>query len=103
MDSEKMQKSYEEHYALVRRVCPKERLLEMPLGKSGWNELCEFLGHEVPRTPWLRLNDSGVFIRWHWNFYKRARYLAFQKIGTGVIGAAIAAGMAFYCRGLLKL
>lgn len=102
LEHDKMRKSYEDHYALVRRVCPKERLLEMPLGKSGWNELCEFLGHKVPTTPWPKLNESDVFVRWHWQFYTRARWLAIKKIGCG-IGATFAVGMIFYCRNLLRV
>ncbi|OJD20638.1 hypothetical protein ACJ73_08028, partial [Blastomyces percursus] len=39
--------TYRRHYANVRRLVPKERLLEYKLG-SGWEPLCEFFGKEVP-------------------------------------------------------
>ncbi|EEH37613.2 hypothetical protein PAAG_08031 [Paracoccidioides lutzii Pb01] len=39
--------TYRRHYAMIRRIVPKERLLEYKLG-SGWEPLCKFLGKEVP-------------------------------------------------------
>ena len=52
-------KVYEDHYALVRKVTPKERLLEYKFGQ-GWEPLCEFLGKEVPDVPFPRVNDSNA-------------------------------------------
>lgn len=49
--------AYKDHYALVRRVTPKERLLEYKLG-SGWEPLCEFLGKPVPDMPFPHVNDQ---------------------------------------------
>src|SRR2546421_5631485 len=51
---------YKAHYELVRRVTPRERLLEYKMG-SGWAPLCEFLGKEVPDTPFPRVNDTQAF------------------------------------------
>lgn len=42
-----VREGYEAHYELIRRVTPKERLLEYELG-SGWGPLCEFLGVDEP-------------------------------------------------------
>lgn len=50
---------YREHYAMVRRVTPKERLLEYRLG-DGWEPLCRFLGKEVPDVPFPKVNDAEV-------------------------------------------
>ncbi|KAL2007652.1 hypothetical protein VTN00DRAFT_7634 [Thermoascus crustaceus] len=56
---EKAIQKYKEHYALVRRVTPPERLLEYKLG-SGWEPLCEFLGKPVPEgVPFPHVNDSS--------------------------------------------
>jgi hypothetical protein len=53
---------YEEHYESVRRIVPKERLLEMPLGEGKeWERLCQFLGCEVPSTPYPHANDGSVY------------------------------------------
>ena len=48
---------YREHYALVRRLVPKERLLECKLG-DGWEPLCTFLGKPVPDMPFPKVNDQ---------------------------------------------
>ncbi|KAJ7485575.1 P-loop containing nucleoside triphosphate hydrolase protein [Mycena latifolia] len=45
------------HYEKIRRIVPKERLLEYEVGE-GWDRLCAFLGHEVPDTDFPRLNDT---------------------------------------------
>lgn len=56
---------FEEHYAMVRRLVPKEQLLEYDI-RDGWEPLCEFLGHDVPQDPFPRTNDdeaTGAMIR----------------------------------------
>ena len=50
---------YREHYAMVRRVTPPERLLEFQLSE-GWAPLCKFLGKEVPDEPFPRVNDEAA-------------------------------------------
>ena len=49
---------YRKHYALVRSLAPKERLLDFKL-KDGWEPLCEFLGKPVPKEPFPHVNDSA--------------------------------------------
>lgn len=53
-------KVYREHYETVRRLTPKERLLELDLGEVGWEPLCAFLGKEVPSVPFPRGNETAV-------------------------------------------
>lgn len=48
---------YLKHYALVRSLAPKDRILEYRLG-DGWGPLCEFLGKPVPDVPFPHLNDT---------------------------------------------
>jgi len=48
---------YREHYAMIRRIMPKERLLEFEL-KDGWEPLCRFLGKDIPDVPFPRVNDT---------------------------------------------
>ncbi|KAK3047498.1 hypothetical protein LTR09_011127 [Extremus antarcticus] len=50
--------AYLKHYALVRSVTPKERLLEFSLA-DGWGPLCEFLGKPVPDVPFPHENDTA--------------------------------------------
>ncbi|KAH7333090.1 P-loop containing nucleoside triphosphate hydrolase protein [Rhexocercosporidium sp. MPI-PUGE-AT-0058] len=67
--------TYLRHYELVRSLVPKERLLEYRLG-SGWEPLCGFLGKEVPKIEFPRLNEGKVMQRrvdllirrivWYW-------------------------------------
>ena len=49
---------YKKHYALVRSVTPKDRLLEFDLA-SGWEPLCTFLGKPIPDVPFPHKNDSA--------------------------------------------
>ncbi|KAL2003156.1 hypothetical protein VTN02DRAFT_4851 [Thermoascus thermophilus] len=56
---------YLEHVEEVRRLVPPERLLEYKIS-DGWGPLCEFLGEEVPDTPFPRGNDMA-------HFYNRCR------------------------------
>lgn len=48
---------YTEHYEMIRRITPKERLLEFKL-KDGWEPLCKFLEKEVPDCPFPMVNDA---------------------------------------------
>lgn len=83
---------YMEHIEEVRRLVPKERLLEYNIS-DGWGPLCEFLGEEVPDEPFPRVNDVA-------NFYARCRKrnrmqmlnAALQAVTMG--GAFLAAGAA---------
>ncbi|KAK0757881.1 hypothetical protein N5P37_009173 [Trichoderma harzianum] len=47
---------YDEHYAAVRKIVPPENLLELNL-EDGWAPLCNFLGKEIPDTPFPHVND----------------------------------------------
>jgi hypothetical protein len=50
----------DEHAEYIRRVVPKERLLEMELSQ-GWEPLCRFLGRPVPEeVPFPQLNESKM-------------------------------------------
>ncbi|KAI9719514.1 MAG: hypothetical protein M1828_006221 [Chrysothrix sp. TS-e1954] len=54
---EKARSKYQEHYALVRRITPKDRLLEYKLSE-GWAPLCNFLGKPVPDQDFPHLNEQ---------------------------------------------
>lgn len=57
---EKSRAKFRDHYAQVRLITPKERLLNYQLG-SGWGPLCEFLGKPIPDVPFPRVNEANVF------------------------------------------
>ncbi|PYH42450.1 sulfotransferase family protein, partial [Aspergillus saccharolyticus JOP 1030-1] len=52
--------AFRDHYALVRRVVPPDRLLEWNPAE-GWEPLCEFLGKPVPATSFPRANEKAIF------------------------------------------
>ena len=60
-DPENAKKVYHELHEEVRRLVPKERLLEFQLG-DGWGPLCEFLGKEAPDKPFPHANDTNLFV-----------------------------------------
>lgn len=51
---------YVKHNEMIRRLVPKERLLEYNV-KEGWEPLCNFLGKEIPGGDFPRLNDGPAF------------------------------------------
>ncbi|KAH6641161.1 P-loop containing nucleoside triphosphate hydrolase protein [Chaetomium tenue] len=68
---------YVQHYEMVRKMVPKEKILEFRLA-DGWGPLCEFLGKPVPDEPFPRLNEAVAFKNmereWrmqHWSNFKR--------------------------------
>lgn len=85
--------SYQKHYELVRKITPKERLLDFSFS-DGWEPLCAFLGKEVPDEPFPRVNDTE-------DFQKRVNIMLmiaggrilrkglFWLGGTGAIAAAL--------------
>jgi Sulfotransferase domain len=85
-----------EHNALVRKVCPPERLLNFKLG-SGWEPLCEFLGVEVPDVPYPNVNDTEMFVGLHKLILDRATAWAVQKVLAWTVPVGIfVAGAAWY-------
>lgn len=78
---------YREHYELVRRLVPKDRLLEVELG-AGWGLLCAFLGKEVPMGPFPRGNETAV-MREKLRIVMRRGVVAALRKGL-VVGAGIA-------------
>lgn len=88
----KLKDKYREHYELVRRVTPKERLLEFKLA-DGWEPLCEFLGKPVPATPFPHLNETKWFEERSALVFKVALVKVIKRcapwgIFIGVLGAA---------------
>ena len=85
---------YREHYATVRRVTPKERLLEYKLG-SGWEPLCHFLGKEIPDVPFPRLNETEAHNEKLYIIWRRSIIIG-AKTMLGIVGAIAAVGLAWY-------
>jgi hypothetical protein len=54
-----LQQGMLDHNAHVRKVVPKERLLEWEV-TQGWEPLCEFLGKKAPDTAFPRINEGAM-------------------------------------------
>lgn len=63
-----------EHYALVKRITPVERLLVFSLS-DGWGPLCAFLGKGVPNVPFPRVNDTDAMT-------EKMKLVAWRKFST---------------------
>ena len=97
---EKSRQVYRDHYALVRRVTPKERLLEYDL-RDGWGPLCEFLGKTVPDVPFPRVNDSEALQELLAITVKRGLYNVFRRALIFILPfAVLALGVMLYYRSL---
>lgn len=51
---------YREMHEEVRRMVPKEQMLEYHLGDD-WEPLCKFLGKEIPNKPFPKVNETRQF------------------------------------------
>lgn len=79
---------YKEHYELVRRACPKERLLELDL-KEGWDPLCAFLGKQKPDIPFPRLNERGALAERMKESHKASLLIVFRNMGLAVLSVGV--------------
>lgn len=82
---------YQDHVDEIRRLVPPERLLEYSIGD--WAPLCEFLGEEIPDTPFPRGNDmADFFARCRTRNRMQMLNSALQAVTMG--GALVATGLA---------
>ena len=88
---------YKEHYDLVRRVCPKERLLEFDL-KEGWDPLCAFLGKERPPVPFPRLNERGALKERSKEFQRRGLLNVLWMLRVIVVSVGVVLMAALWAR-----
>ena len=83
-----------ENYDEVKRLVPKERLLEYEVSE-GWERLCGFLGHDVHDSPFSRVNDTAAaFLQWRCFVEERAVKRAIKTVGP-VVGGLTAAACAY--------
>ena len=96
---QKARQAYRDHYALVRRDTPKDRLLEYQLA-DGWEPLCAFLGKPVPDVPFPRVNDSEALQELLAIVIKRGLYNAFKRAVSFTLPLAVlVVGIWLCCRG----
>ena len=83
---------YREYYE-VRRVAPRERLLEYKLG-SGWGPLCEFLGKDLPDVEFPHANESATLGVMFEEMGKKGVRNSLWNLA--VVGAVLSAGIAWW-------
>lgn len=84
-------KTYDAHYPRVRSLVAADRILEFDLYKHGWDELCAFLGKEIPEEPFPHMNQSKDMVEQRkrlWVKEAAANALKITVIALGVSGAA---------------
>jgi len=102
LDDASVRKSYLEHYEHVRRVVPKDNLLEFGAPYS-WEPLCDFLGKDVPAAvEYPRVNDSADFERLLLYSRRNAGIKRALKLWAPWMAGAIGVGAAVYMRGSLQ-
>lgn len=93
----KLRKGFEEHYDRIRKLVPKERLLEYNV-KEGWEPLCNFLGEPVPAEPLPRLNSGEYLMDAHYLlFWFRVVMVSIQFFKRAIpVVVAIGAGVYYF-------
>lgn len=84
-------KLFVEHYEHVRRVVPKDQLLEFR-PTDGWGPLCEFLDKPVPNEDYPFINDAEEYVRIH----KYIWWLTVAKITAKTVLPVVVAIGAWY-------
>ena len=87
-------KKFTEHYDMVKKLVPKENLLEYKVGE-GWSRLCEFLDQPIPKEEFPRTNDTKFFGD-RMSVIVQQAVLRFLKRAAPVVGALGAGGAALY-------
>lgn len=54
-------KKFNEHYEKIRKLIPKNQLLDNYSVKDGWDPLCKFLGKSIPLSPFPNSNSKEEF------------------------------------------
>lgn len=84
---------YKSHYAEIRNLTPKERLLDFEL-KDGWEPLCAFLGKQVPNVPFPMVNEGEMASEKVAIVVKAAAWRLFSKVaGFLTVAGAIGLGV----------
>lgn len=88
---ENAKEKYFEHYGTLRKIVPKDNLLEYKV-QDGWGPLCEFLDVPKPEIPFPRINEGDSFNERREVIMKRARPRVINEYSPYVV-LAIALGV----------
>ncbi|KAF5713580.1 hypothetical protein FMUND_7820 [Fusarium mundagurra] len=93
-DKSPARQAFHDHYDLVKRIVPAERMLEFKV-QEGWGPLCKFLDKEIPEEEFPKLNDSKQFVlahslMWWIAFAKMVGKASFMTAVSGVVASIFA-------------
>ncbi|KAF5549687.1 hypothetical protein FPHYL_9587 [Fusarium phyllophilum] len=93
-DKSPARQAFHDHYELVKRIVPAERMLEFKV-QEGWGPLCKFLDKEIPEEEFPKLNDSKQFVlahslMWWIAFAKMVGKASFMTAVSGVMASIFA-------------
>lgn len=83
---------YKEQYELVRRLVPKDNLLEYQIGE-GWDRLCDFLEVDKPDVAYPNTNEAAAFRDRNWLRFKLSLQRGAPRIAMAA--SALVAGVAW--------
>ena len=79
----------------VRELVPSEKLLDVRLEDGlGWEQVCPFLGHDIPDVPYPRINDAADFKKNQEAFLRVCQLKALANIAAMTLPPLI--GAAFF-------
>ena len=62
----KLRQAYLDHYAHIRRVVPKDKILDFKLKEDGFEKLCKFLNKPIPtKEQFPHINQPDNIIKMH--------------------------------------
>lgn len=78
-------KVYDEHYAMIRKLVPKDKLLDYQIGE-GWDRLCEFLECDKPNVPYPNTNEAAAFRDRNWLRFKLSAKRGAPRLAMASLG-----------------
>lgn len=95
----KAREAYNMHYARLAQIVPPEKVLHLKCGGGKLNELYEFLGLEVPKGQYPKLNDTEFYVAFHNAMWWRALELAIRTVGGWVLAVVAVMMVMMWCLG----
>ena len=91
-DRAQLRQTYRDHYAHIRSVVPREKILEFRFG-DGYEELCPFLGKPVPPDEaFPNINHPDNIIKLHEALLRRTARAMLWKAGMTLGAVLVAVG-----------